>query len=101
MFRWLALCLVLCAGVFALVALATGAFNKPLPLPEGEEATSAPDAASQGGDATVQQVAGGPGRSSAIVLHQARLTPIEREEVPAQRDGTILVIGTDELGDSP
>ena len=27
MFRWLALCLVLCAGAFALVAMATGAFN--------------------------------------------------------------------------
>ena len=26
MFRWLALCLVLCAGAFALVALATGKF---------------------------------------------------------------------------
>jgi WD40 repeat protein len=101
MFRWLALCLVLCAGVFALVALATGAFSKQPPPPDGAGPTAA-DTASQDADDMVRPVnAGGVGRGGAIILHQARLTSIEREEVPAQHDGTILVIGTDELGDAP
>ncbi len=98
MFRWLALCLVLCAGAFALVALATGKFLpqtshpdelKPSPmdtvLPEG---SIQPVAADAGAD-----------RGGAIVLSNARLAPIEREDAPSQHDGTILFVGTDAPAD--
>ncbi len=95
MFRWLALCLVLCAGAFALVAMATGAFNPPPPpaapdLPPVTSAEAAPNDA-------VQAAAGaGLGHGGAVYIKDARLTAIEREEVPSQHDGTMLVVGTDE-----
>ena len=98
MFRWLALCVVLCAGAFALVALATGAFL-PRKASAEETVSLASDASTT--DESVQPAAAGQGvgRGGAIVLSNARLTPIEREDAPSQHDGTILVIGTDEQGD--
>ena len=95
MFRWTALCLVLCAGAFALVAMATGAFipakqsTGDVPLPLGEMASPA--------DEPIQPPpANGLGRGGALVIHDARLTAYEREEVPSQRDGTMLIVGTDD-----
>src|SRR5689334_12136748 len=88
MFRWLALCLVLCAGAFALVALATGAFIPA--TPPGPEPVTAAGPAPTGND-TIEVTGGGLGHSS-IVLPQAHLTAIEREEAPSQKDGTILLV---------
>jgi WD40 repeat protein len=95
MFRWTALCLVLCAGAFALVAMATGAFN-PAPPRTGETALPAGTVASDNNDAVQPPSASGLGRGGALIIHDARLTAYEREEVPSQRDGTISVVGTDD-----
>jgi WD40 repeat protein len=95
MFRWTALCLVLCAGAFALVALATGAFNPPKP-PTGETAT-APGTAPEGKDDPIQPPpSNGLGHGGALILHDARLTAYDREEVPCQRDGAMQLVGTDD-----
>ncbi len=98
MFRWLALCLVLCAGAFALVALATGAF---LPRNPQTDAVAPPPAGETAVEAGVQAAAPGEGagRGGAIVLSNAHLAAIEREDVPSQHDGTILFIGTDAPAD--
>ncbi len=95
MFRWLALCLVLCAGAFALVAMATGAFNHRVEsaVVEPLRPTSTEDAPAD----LVKPAAGAElGRGGAVFIKDARLTAIEREEVPSQHDGTMLVVGTDE-----
>ncbi len=95
MFRWLALCLVLCAGAFALVAMATGAFNAHAQPPQVDPLppTSTEDAPAD----LVKPAAGAElGRGGAVFIKDARLTAIEREEVPSQHDGTMLVVGTDE-----
>ena len=94
MFRWLALCLVLCAGAFALVAMATGAFNAraeppgkdPLPFTSTEDVPND----------SVKAAPGALGHGGAVFIKDARLTDIEREEVPSQHDGTMLVVGTDD-----
>ncbi len=95
MFRWTALCLVLCAGAFALVAMATGAFN-PHAIPTGDTAvTTAPPAADN--NETIQPPpSSGLGHGGELILHDARLTAFEREEVPCQRDGAMLIVGTDD-----
>ena len=66
MFRWLALCLVLCAGAFALVAMATGAF---LPRNPQTDAVAPPPAGETAVEAGVQAAAPGEGagRGGAIV----------------------------------
>ena len=99
MFRWLALCLVLCAGAFALVALATGAF---LPKNTHADELPPPPPGLSTTDEGVQPAAGagaGAGRGGAIVLSNARLTPIEREDAPSQHDGIVLVVGADDPAD--
>ncbi len=98
MFRWLALCVVLCAGAFALVALATGAF---FPKNVHTDDVTAPSAGSTAADEVVQAAPAGEGagRGGATVLPNARLTPIEREDAPSQHDGTVLFIGTDAPAD--
>lgn len=98
MFRWLVLCLVLCAGAFALVALATGAFNSQ-PGGPGEQAAAPPGPAVAGPELVQPPPNDGLGRGGAIVLTGAYLSVIEEEAVPSQRDGIILVIGTDEPAD--
>jgi WD40 repeat protein len=95
MFRWTALCLVLCAGAFALVAMATGAFN-PSPPRTGETPVAAGPIATDNNDAVHPPSASGLGRGGALIIHDARLTAYEREEVPSQRDGTMSVVGTDD-----
>ncbi|HVS39604.1 MAG TPA: hypothetical protein VMS17_28865 [Gemmataceae bacterium] len=101
MFRWLALCVVLCAGAFALVALATGKF---LPSKTAAEETAAPAVETTPADDVVQRAPGGQGGDhGAIVLPNARLEPIEREDVPfsapdlssKQNEGTLRFVGTD------
>ena len=71
MFRWLALCLVLCAGAFALVALATGAF---LPRNSQTDAVAPPPAGETAVEAGVQPAAPGEGagRGGATVLSNWR-----------------------------
>ncbi|HBI44481.1 MAG TPA: hypothetical protein DDY78_16760 [Planctomycetales bacterium] len=95
MFRWTALCLVLCAGAFALVAMATGAFNPAKP-PSGELAAAPGTVASAYDDSIQPPPANGLGRGGALVIQDARLTAYERQEVPSQRDGAMLVVGTDD-----
>ena len=96
MFRWLALCLVLCAGAFALVAMATGAFNRPRRR-RSRSSRCRPPAPRTCPNEPVQVPSGaGLGRGGAVFIKDARLTAIEREEVPSQHDGTMLVVGTDE-----
>ena len=95
MFRWLALCLVLCGAAFALVAMATGAFNSPPQIAGAEPTTYTPTG--QAAEEMVKRPAGvGFGLSGAVFIKDARLTAIEREEVPSQHDGSMLVVGTDE-----
>ena len=96
MFRWLALCLVLCAGAFALVAMATGAVQPPR---SNRRATCRrPSTAAEAAPMTPfrPRAGAGLGRGGAVFIKDARLTAIEREEVPSQHDGTMLVVGTDE-----
>ena len=99
MFRWLALCLVLCAGAFALVAMATGAFNaraaarRRTRLPVRRAPSDVPN------DAVQAARRRGLGHGGAVSIKDARLTAIEREEVPSQHDGTMLVVGTDDPAD--
>jgi WD40 repeat protein len=94
MFRWTALCLVLCAGAFALVAMATGAFN-PHVLPTGDTVAPTAPASEETNDTVQPPPSNGLGRGGALILHDARLTAFEREEVPCQRDGAMLIVGTD------
>ncbi len=98
MFRWLALCLVLCAGAFALVALATGKFLPQNSHPDELKPSPMDTVLPEGG---IQPVAAdvGADRGGAIVLSNARLAPIEREDAPSQHDGTILFVGTDAPAD--
>src|SRR5436309_15480254 len=95
MFRWTALCLVLCAGAFALVAMASGAFNPAKPSTGDAVVATAP--ADESKDEPIQPPPGNShGRSGELIIHDARLTAFEREEVPSQRDGTMLIVGTDD-----
>ena len=95
MFRWTALCLVLCAGAFALVAMATGAFN-PHTLPTGDTVATTAPAAEETNDSVQPPPSSGLGRGGALILHDARLTAFEAEEVPCQRNGAMLIVGTDD-----
>ena len=86
-------------GAFALVALATGAFLPQQARPPRRRFPWPRTPARR--TIRVQPAAPGQGvgRGGAIVLSNARLTAIEREDAPSQHDGTIRVIGTDEQGD--
>jgi WD40 repeat protein len=95
MFRWTALCLVLCAAAFALVAMATGAFN-PRTLPTGDTPVATITGAADTNEPVQPPPASGLGRGGALILHDARLTAFEREEVPCQRDGAMSIVGTDD-----
>jgi WD40 repeat protein len=95
MFRWTALCLVLCAGAFALVAMATGAFN-PHALPTGDQIAPTAPAVGDSSEPVQPPPSNGLGRGGALILHDARLVAFEREEVPCQRDGAMLIVGTDD-----
>ncbi len=98
MFRWLAVCVVLCAGAFALVALATGKFL-PTPPPPVEIQPAAENAVAADDSVQPAAVNQGADHGGAIVLANARLAPIDREDAPSQHDGTVLFIGTDDPGD--
>src|SRR5665213_594593 len=95
MFRWTALCLVLCAGAFALVAMATGAFNPHAP-PTGDTVAATAPSVAETNDSIQPPPPNGLGRGGVLILHDARLTAYEREEVPCQRDGAMLLVGTDD-----
>src|ERR1700676_1228511 len=100
MFRWLALCLVLCAGAFVLVAMATGAF---LPTPPQIAVDPLPFTSPEGAPDERVKLAppgAGLGHGGGVFIKDARLTAIEKEEVPSQHDGTMLVVGTDEPVDA-
>jgi WD40 repeat protein/biotin carboxyl carrier protein len=125
MFRWLAVCVVLAAGVFAAFALFTGqltglveglgipvASTKPprnekpadegvkkapsREVPPSRPKTSLLTAGAAPRDAEVTVLHPGPGAGGdgmVVVINDARLLPAERQEVPAERDGKLIVVG--------
>jgi WD40 repeat protein/biotin carboxyl carrier protein len=98
MLRWLALCVVLCAGAVLLVALATQAFF-PHTAPPNDTTLAPVEAAPADDNVQAGEVGEGLGRDGSIVLSNARLTPVEHEDAPSQHDGTVFVIGTDDPAD--
>jgi WD40 repeat protein len=118
MFRWLAICILLAGGSFALVALVSprriGTGKPPRPVArgngqeapdpdtvrgEGEPAPTAPRATRGKVDddrpATLVPVAAlGAGPAQPLTVQEARILAGQRQEVPSERDGRLLVVGT-------
>jgi WD40 repeat protein len=122
MFRWLAICVVLAGGVFAVFALATGQFTGLYSGLVGAERVSDPHenppkdpgpgpAPPEGGEhlrtprpvpgaaprkAEVTELHPGPGAGGdglVVVIPESRLLPAERQEVPSERDGKLILVG--------
>jgi WD40 repeat protein len=113
MFRWLAVCVLLAGGSFALVALVspkigTGKHQPRVPANkgeadrgEGEPGTAAEPRVrgktdSDAGAVTAVTIGPGilPGPAQPLTVQEARILAGQRQEVPSERDGRLLVVGT-------
>jgi WD40 repeat protein/biotin carboxyl carrier protein len=107
MFRWLAICLLLCGGAVFLITLSVGGSPKTLlwdpafgknEEPEqhlGGSSQASPDRAPPG----FENVPYGTGGAQGIVVPDGRVQVVETQEVPSRRDGQLLFIATDYHGD--
>src|SRR6266849_5771219 len=96
MFRWLATCLLLCAGAVGLVILAARAAS-PRPqvdlTPDPPAATGDPKTDSGINKLIAVGSPSGMGSSTLLVIPGGRQGVVERREGPGERDGKLVVLG--------
>jgi WD40 repeat protein len=94
MFRWLAICLLLCAAAVGLVALAAAPFSQRL-IRAAEPASDAGDSRPGSGNLGVVTLdaRSGMGSNSLLVIPDGHLTAVQRREVPSEREGRLMVVG--------
>src|SRR5579884_2976897 len=98
MFRWLAICLLLCAGAVVLIPLSVGKNPKDVLLgyvQAGGQPPAPPPLTDKIPDAPVTITVESHLGAQAIVVPDGRIAPLEKQDVPAQRDGKLLFIGTE------
>ncbi len=104
MFRWLTICLILCGAAYFFVVygvdelkkhgyVSEDTFSVGDPTPRTNEPTR-PNFASDPVEVIMGSNAGGRVQT-AYAVPDARILPIDRTEVPSERDGTLLLIGTE------
>jgi WD40 repeat protein len=107
MFRWLLFCVVLCGGAFALVQYGVPELiNRGLLHGDADEDTGpaeeAVTAAAPAGAPQVEQpkvivikTSQAAERGVPLAIPEARFFPVDRQEVPSEREGQLAVIGTE------
>jgi WD40 repeat protein len=111
MFRWMLVCALLSAGAVALVyvAVGSGGIVAQTPAPHRDAAppkaadsapAAAPGPAGPGRRAAALSLIEFPGVErqglpEAVIIHGANLVIVDQQDVPSEKDGKLLFIGTD------
>jgi hypothetical protein len=105
MFRWLAALVLLCAGTYAAISYTVGDNNfgagtDAETTTQGQGRDMRALGASYGG-LDVRPLADRQGATNLIVVSDARIQASDRTEVPCEREGRVLFVGTDVAPDTP
>ncbi len=104
MFRWLAVCLVLCLGTFVLMNMALGEkgmsiLRFPKWFKSDDTKPLAENGSNKRGEENAEVVylpatdrANG---QAALVIHEARIQVVNKQDVSSERDGTLLFFATE------
>ena len=104
MFRWLAVCLVLCLGTFVLMNMALGEkgmsiLKFPRWLKSDDTKPVAENGSSKRGEENAEvrylPAADRANGQAALVIHEARIQVVNKQDVSSERDGTLLFFATE------